>query len=84
MLCPNEQWSTIRVDIELSSPFPSGPAEVEVRHQVQPKGVLRCQAHMRLASTMALGVLGALEGSNLVFPMPMMLVFAFIRYVKPF
>ena len=28
-----------------------GLAEVEVRHQVQPKGVLLCQAHMRPAST---------------------------------
>ena len=83
MLGPNQEWSAIRVDVELSSPFPSGPAEVELRHQVQPKGVLRRQAHMRLASTMASGVLGDLKGSNLVFPMPMMLVFAFIGYVKP-
>jgi hypothetical protein len=41
----------IRVDFELSSPFPSGLAKVELRHQVQPKGLLRRQAHMRPAST---------------------------------
>ena len=60
-----------------------GLAEVEVRHQVQPKGVLRRQAHMRPASTMVFLFLVELQGSNLMFPMPMMLVFAFIRYVKP-
>jgi hypothetical protein len=57
--------------------------EVELRHQVQPKGVLLCQAHMRPASTMVFVFLVELQGSNLVLPMSMMLVSAFIRYVKP-
>ena len=62
-----------------------GLSEVELRHQVQPKGVLRRQAQVRPAFTMSwgLGCCGELQGSDLVFPVPMMFIFACSRFVKP-
>ena len=72
----------IRVDFELSSPFPSGLAKVELRHQEHSQGSAALPGTHE-AGFHYLFFWRELQGSNLVFPMPMMLVSAFIRYVKP-